>query len=222
VLQRVLEPEVMDTEADAVDYDAIDNTAVNELFASRAHELSPSSGRVLDLGCGPGHIAVLLAHRAPSLKIVACDLAEHMLILARRRVAQAGLEGRIDILTADAKDTGLPDHSFDMVISNSLVHHIPEPEEMFREVKRVSRPRAALFLKDLLRPDSLAEWQHLVNTYASGADCSPNQRRLFADSLRAALSLREVTQLCKDAGLVDAIVQQVSDRHWVVERAAKD
>lgn len=220
MLQRVLEPEVMDTEEDARDYDAIDNQAVNEAFADRAAELAPAYGRVLDAGCGPGDIAILVARRAPALAVVAIDLADHMLAIAHAKVARAGLASRIEVMRADAKATGLPPGSFDMVLSNSTVHHIPEPSGFFHEVKRLARPRAALFVKDLLRPKTLAEWRHLVDTYAG--DCTPNQRRLFADSLRAALTVSEVETFCREAGLIDAIVSQVSDRHWVLERAAKD
>lgn len=220
MLHRVLEPEVMDTEEDAREYDAIDNAEVNAAFVDEAAALAPDSGDLLDVGCGPGQIAVLLARRLPAMRIVAADLAEEMLRIARRHVSLSLLGKRIDVVRADAKATGFPAESFDMVVSNSLAHHIPEPLHLFQEIRRVSRRGAAIFVKDLLRPAGLDEWRHLVQTYA--ADCNAYQRRLFADSLRAALSLDEVAQLCHEAGLTGVIVERVSDRHWAVHRTAKD
>src|SRR5688572_1157417 len=112
-----------------------------------------------------------------------------MLATARTNVIRAGLMQRIEIVRADAKATGLAAASFDMVISNSLVHHIPKPELFFTEMKRVARPGAAFFIKDLHRPATKSEHQHLVNTYALG--CTSYQRQSFSDSLRAALTVAE-------------------------------
>lgn len=216
MLHRVLEPEVMDTEEDAREYAAIDNTRVNAAFVDEAAALAPPSGRVLDLGCGPGDISILMAQRCPGLQVVAVDLAEEMLRIARDRVTVAGLAGRVTIATQDAKATDFPAASFDMVVCNSLAHHIPDPLGLFVEIARVARPGAALLVKDLVRPATLAEWRDLVGRYA--AEDTPRQRQLFADSLRAALSLDEVRHLCRDARLDDVEIAQVSDRHWVVRR----
>jgi ubiquinone/menaquinone biosynthesis C-methylase UbiE len=219
VLLRVLEPEVMDTEEDAREYAAIDNTRVNQAFVDEAVELAPARGRVLDLGCGPGDIAVLLAQRCPGLEIVAVDLAEEMLRIARRRVVEAGLVGRVSIASVDAKATDFPSRSFDLVLCNSLAHHIPDPLGLLVEVERIAAEGAGLLLKDLVRPETLADWRDLVTRYA--AEDTPRQRQLFADSLRAALTLDEVRQLCREARLEGVEIAKVSDRHWVVKRRAR-
>lgn len=218
MLDRVLEPEVMDTERDALEYQAIDNTVVNLEFAERALGLCPPEGHVLDVGAGPGDIAVIMARRAPQLRITAIDLADHMLVLAQRNVERAMLENRITVRRIDAKATGYPDATFDAVVSNSLVHHIPEPLSFFREVARVGRPSAGIFIKDLLRPRSRADLDALVEHHAVGQ--TDYQRRLFSDSLHAALRIDEVRALCDQAGLVGVEVRQCSDRHWAIERAA--
>lgn len=218
MLERVLEPEVMDSAEDAAAYDAIDNTSINEEFVAHALRLGPTAGAVLDAGAGPGDIAILLARRGPGLRVLAIDLGEHMLALARQRVIRAGLAGRVEVVHADAKATGRPDGGFDMIVSNSLVHHIPEPLLFFAEMKRVARAGAALLVKDLHRPRSEAEHRYLVETYA--AECTPEQRRLFADSLRAALTAEEVAEICARLDLTDVTVRRTSDRHWCVERRA--
>jgi ubiquinone/menaquinone biosynthesis C-methylase UbiE len=217
MLLRILEPEIMDTSEDADEYEAMDHRVVNEAFAEAVIALVPAVGSLLDIGTGPGHIPLLLAERIPGLRVVAIDLGTHMLERARNRVAERGLTEHVEILARDAKETGFPEHSFDAVVSNSLIHHIPEPLTVLREIARIAKPGAALFLKDLRRPTTTAELDALVALHAS--DCTPYQRRLFRDSLQAALRVEEVEELCREAGLVGVSTEPSSDRHWEIRRA---
>lgn len=218
MLERILEPEIMDSEQDAHEYAAFDNTSVNEEFVTRALELAPHSGYVLDVGTGPGDITVQLARRAPALRFLAIDLGEHMLDLARSNVARANLSDRVEIARVDAKATGRPAESFDFIVCNSLVHHIPEPEELFRELRRLARPGAGLFIKDLHRPASARELAELVDKYADG--CTPYQTQTFLDSLHAALTVDEVTAMLHRIGWHELQARRCSDRHWCIEQAA--
>jgi ubiquinone/menaquinone biosynthesis C-methylase UbiE len=216
MLPRVLEPEIMDTSEDADEYEAMDHGVVNEAFAKAVAALVPPAGCLLDVGTGPGHIPLLLAERIPGLRIVAIDLGTHMLERARKHVAERGLAERVEILSRDAKDTGFPESSFDAVVSNSLIHHIPEPLTVFREIARIAKPGAALFIKDLRRPETKVELDAIVALHAS--DCTLYQRRLFRDSLQAALRVEEVEQLCREAGLVGVSTEASLDRHWEIRR----
>jgi ubiquinone/menaquinone biosynthesis C-methylase UbiE len=218
MLERILEEEIMDTERDAREYAAFDNRAVNEEFVARALELAPASGTVLDIGTGPGDISILLAQRNKRLRILAIDLGKHMLDLARTNVLAAGLRDQIEVAELDAKATGLRAGSFDLVVCNSLVHHIPDPEALFREVQRLARAGAGLFIKDLHRPASRAELEQLVETYAEG--CNDYQRQTFFDSLHAGLTVSEIKSICERLALSGVEVGRCSDRHWSLERRA--
>jgi hypothetical protein len=77
---------------------------------------------------------------------------------------------------------------------------------------RLTEPGGLLFVRDLVRPPDEAILKHQVNTYAAGANAQ--QRRLFADSLRAALTVPEFQALVADLGFDPATVRQTSDRHW--------
>jgi hypothetical protein len=77
---------------------------------------------------------------------------------------------------------------------------------------RVCSPGGFLFIRDLLRPGDDATLARLVKTYAG--DANDNQRRLFADSLHAALGLDEVRGFVERLGYPAGAVQQTSDRHW--------
>jgi hypothetical protein len=87
---------------------------------------------------------------------------------------------------------------------------------LFREIARIAKPGAGIFLKDLRRPASRAELDDLVATYASHD--TPYQRLLFRNSLHAALRPEEVADLACAAGLVGAEVMVPSDRHWQLTR----
>ncbi len=210
MIERILEAEVMDAEADAADYDAMDHSAVNATFAADFLSVYHGSGPVLDVGTGTVQIPVAICSRHASITLVAIDLAEDMLKLGWKNITAAGFEERITLRQVNASQLPDPSGSFDAVISNSIIHHIPEPGGCFAEMARVCR--RTLFVRDLLRPDSLDELQHLVKTYA--ADANDHQRQLFADSLHAALTLAEVRAMVVSLGFSPNTVQATSDRHW--------
>ena len=212
MLVRVLEPEVMDTEDEAHDYDSMDHSAVNAVFARDFLAEGPLLGSVLDLGTGTAQIPIELCRREPRAMVVAVDLADHMLVLARKNVARAGLASRIELEKCDGKRLPFADSSFFAVMSNSIVHHVPEPRTVLEEALRVTRRGGRLFFRDLLRPETDAEVDSLVATYAAGANA--HQRALFDASLRAALTLDEVRTRIDELGLCRNCVQATSDRHW--------
>jgi ubiquinone/menaquinone biosynthesis C-methylase UbiE len=213
MLPRVLEPEVMDSAEEARDYDAMDHAQVNRVFvADFLTFFAPGNERVLDVGTGTAQIPIELCRANPSVRVVAVDLAEHMLAVGRDNVQQARLAQRIRLERIDAKRLSWPDASFAAVISNSIVHHIPEPEQVIAEMVRVTRAGGALFVRDLLRPGSDADVEHLVRTHAGQANA--HQQKMFADSLRAALTLEEIQMLVRFAGFDPASVALTSDRHW--------
>jgi len=221
MLSRVLEPEVMDTAEEALDYDTMDHSFVNGLFADQLVELLSVSTfrpkgnwRVLDAGTGTAQIPIEIVRRRADLEIVAIDLSVEMLKLGRNNLERAGLAERIHLKVADAKRLLDPDASYDAVISNSIIHHIPEPLHALREMVRVLRPGGVLFIRDLMRPPDLATLDRLVEQHAAGTN--PHQRRLFAESLRAALSVEEVASLLQQVGLPATWVTATSDRHWTI------
>lgn len=217
-LDRVLEPEWMDTFEEADAYDRMDHSAVNRAFVESLLALRTDQGTVLDVGTGPAHIPIELATRTKATKVVAIDAARHMLAYGRRHVERTGFADRVRLACCDGKRLPFPDASFDAVMTNSIVHHIPDPVPCFREMRRVLKPDGALLIRDLHRPTDRAELDHLVATHAHDAD--PTQRQLFADSLHAAFTVSEVERMLQAAGFADVAVTKTSDRHWTAQRAA--
>ena len=213
MLSRVLEPEIMDTEKDAAEYDSIPNDDVNADFVEETLNLSSVNAiKLVDLGSGPASIPILFALKSPQLIITAVELAEEMIVIAQQNIKNANVADRIIIKKQDIKHTMLAEKSFDIVVSNSCIHHMHNPIELFTEAKRLVSNEGVIYFKDLLRPKSLVELEHLVSKYAH--DASDYQRVLFRNSLHAALTLGEVKASAEAAGLSNAEIKQTSDRHW--------
>ena len=216
-LPRILEPEVMDSWEEAVDYDAMDFVEVNTAFAQTVSELCQlETAKVLDAGTGTARIPIILSQMHPQWQIWGIDLAENMLKLGFHNVKAAGLQERINLDLVDAKRLPYPDEHFELVISNSLIHHLPNPLPFLLELKRVLQPQGAICLRDLIRPTNAATIDRLVEEI--GTKYSDRQKDLFRDSLHAAFTIDEVEQLVAQAKIPSVRIYQSSDRHWTVER----
>lgn len=217
-MRRILEPEVMDTETDAVEYDAMDFREANQRFADDAVALlrGIEDAQVLDIGTGTAQIPIMMLKRDKTMRILACDMAQEMLRVAARNVANAGVADRCQLARLDAKSLRVPAQKYDLVICNSTIHHIPDPFVVFREIARVLKPQGGVVIRDLFRPETMDDAWATVNRVAAGEH--PRQKQLFFDSLCAALSLDEVRSYVERAGLERMKVEVCSDRHWTAER----
>lgn len=216
-MERILEPEVMDDADEAREYDAMDHRAPNAAFVERLVELG-ASGRMLDVGTGPGQVPPLVCERLPDATVVGIDLAASMLRHAERRRRASAHTDRIEYRLADAKRLPFEDGAFDAVFSNTILHHIADPRPFLAEVGRVLRPGGALLVRDLFRPEAAERADELVRLHAAGE--SPRQQALLRASLGAAFTPTELGDLARACGLADAQVVVDSDRHMSLQRPA--
>lgn len=217
MLNRVLEPEVMDTAEQAKAYDAMDHSEPNTAFVSRLVELG-ASGRMLDIGTGPGLIPLDVCERIPGCTVVAVDLSRYMLRLAEAHRAASPVGRRVELRLADAKALAFDSASFDAVFSNTILHHIADPRPFLREAWRVLRPGGVLLIRDLFRPPDERTLVELVRLHAG--DATPCQQELFRASLRAALTPVELRALAAELRLDGVEVVVDSDRHMSLQRPA--
>ena len=214
-MNRVLESELMEDPTQALAYARADFADVNQGFVDRFRATFPelTGGSVLDLGCGPADIPVRLARALPRVHLTAVDGSEAMLALARTAVSRARLTHRIRLLQARVPGLPLLPKSFDAVISNSLLHHLADPQVFWQELVRLGRPGAAVLVMDLFRPDSPDRAREIVEAAAAHED--PILKRDFFSSLLAAWTVDEVrSQLATNLSRLDCRI--VSERHWLV------
>ena len=217
-LPRVLEPEVMSIEEEAGEYDAMDFSATDQLFAERAAEMGANAAWVVDIGSGNAKIPLAMSKLLPDgTRVVATDMSAEMLAVGARNRTHDGIRpNRLTLTRTDAKHLPFANSSIDLVTSNSLVHHIPDPRDVFREIARIAGADGRILIRDLVRPESESELNALLQKHAAG--WSPVQRRLFEDSLHAALTVDEVRRALEESGIHGARVAQITDRHWSAER----
>ena len=196
-------------------YRDADFRQVNQACARRAlGAAGRRKGVALDLGTGPGEIPVLFCRMAPGWRVTALDASPRMLAAARKNVERSGLAGRIALVKGDAKTVKGFGRRFDLIFSNSLVHHLDDPVPFWRRLGQLLKPGGAVMVQDLSRPSSRRKARSLVALHAQGA--SPLLRELFYRSLLAAYTPQEIRLQQKQARLENLQVRGVSDRHWVV------
>ena len=214
-MDRILEPELMDDPTQADAYAAMDFSAENQGFVERFREYFPdfSQGTVLDIGCGPADIPIRFAKRYPACQILGVDASAPMIQLGEQAVKQAGLADRVT-LRCERYEEVAGARIVDAVISNSLLHHLPNPLQFWQKLRQLVRPGAPVLVMDLLRPESPEAAQAIVDRYAAGA---PDiLRRDFYNSLLAAFTEDEVTTQLARMNLTRLLLDVPDDRHWVV------
>lgn len=213
-MPRIPEPERMDLPHEAEAYARADFADVNQRFVDRMLQLAaaaPPRLTLLDLGTGPGDIPRRIAAARPNWRIVAADAAEAMLAIARRETSAAPARDAIRWTRCDAKALPFVNGAFDAVVSNSILHHITETVVLWSEVRRVARPRALIFFRDLARPESPEAADRIVARYAGNESATLQEE--FHRSLLSAYTVDEVREQLARAGLESLNAALITDRH---------
>jgi SAM-dependent methyltransferase len=136
----------------AVVYDALSRLLLNSLYGRIAADVTavaPAGGRVLEVGCGPGHLSIRLA-RQHQLEVTGLDLDPAMIVRARANADRPGNsdQRRPSFLVGDVATLAFPDRSFDLVVSTLSMHHWADPTAGLAEIGRVLRPGARALIWD--------------------------------------------------------------------------
>jgi SAM-dependent methyltransferase len=156
----------------------------------------------IDLGCGPRGILDLLAGRvSPGGRVVGLDADPAHTAMAAAFVSARALSG-VEIVTADARHTGLPAGSFDLVHARTLLVNLPDPAAVMAEIARLAKPGGAVAVAE---PDT----EHAL--------CYPPNRAfdriceifpvVFSRNGADPAIGRRVPELFRDAGLTDIKVE---------------
>lgn len=214
-MERIPEPELMEDPDQALAYAKANFEEVNQAFVDRfsATFADHQPTEILDLGCGPADILIRFAKRYPAARCFGVDGSLAMLKLGQEAATQAALDPTRFSLSQES----LPfesDDTFDTVVSNSLLHHLHEPQVLWQTIEAVAKPGAAVLVVDLMRARSRAHAQAMVDEYA--AEEAPVLREDFFNSLLAAFTLDEVRSQLAHSGLGHLDLTPISDRHFAV------
>lgn len=117
-------------------------------------QIGPVAGqRILEIGCGPGHLWRKNIDRRPDARITLADLSAGMLAEARRNLGDARQFSFVtedvqdlpfSFVTADVQDLPFADARFDLIVANHMLYHVPNRPRALAELRRVLRPGGRL------------------------------------------------------------------------------
>jgi SAM-dependent methyltransferase len=136
----------------AVAYDEMSRLVLGSFFGPIAADIAaaaPDGARVLEVGCGPGHLSIRLA-RQHGLNVTGLDLDPAMIERARANAdrSEDSDESGPSFLVGDVAALPFPDESFDLVVSTMSMHHWADPTSGMAEIDRVLRPGASALIWD--------------------------------------------------------------------------
>jgi ubiquinone/menaquinone biosynthesis C-methylase UbiE len=222
-MKRTAEPELMNDPAQVQAYAYADFEQPHSRFIELLMECFASSLETkddncvryaVDLGCGPADISRRFARALPGYQVHAVDGAANMIAMADRINQECGLHQRIQLFTSLISDLRLPQAHYDVIFSNSLLHHLHDANEIWETITRYARQGTLVFVMDLLRPETTAQASELVEAYA--ANETEILRQDFYHSLCAAYTIDEVQQQLHQCGMDYCQPRQVSDRHLII------
>ncbi len=161
---------------------------------------------VIDVGCGPRGVVDILSERVgPAGRVTGLDFNPANVGLARDFVRESRL-GNVEIVEGDARHTGLPSDSFDLVHARTLLINVPEPQEVVAEMVRLVTARGVVAV---MEPDTsmsvchpaLPAWERMYEVFCQ------SYREDGADPLIG----RRLGELLRDAGLVDIRVEAAAE-----------
>ena len=231
-LPRVPEPEVMDDGSEVQAYSSASAEAylgkIDDSFVEHAIALiGPAPGYGIDIGCGPGQILRKLSARLPRWNFFGVDRSFAMIRLTAEpsstRDQPNAVErarspiGNAQFVLGDANALPFRDSCFDLVLCNSVLHHMRESSRLLAEIRRIAKPNAAILLRDLRRPSRIACSFHVR---WHGRHYGGLMYKLYRDSVRAAYTYKELTTMLRSAGISGARVFAHGSTHLGIERSA--
>ena len=212
-MRRVPEPELMESIDQARAYSCADFSESNNLFVSNLFRLTEikAKTKILDIGCGDGEIPINISKKQ-TCKITAVDGSASMLTEFHKKLTINKITN-IKIIKSLIDKKLLVGEKFNIVITNSLIHHIRDIESFWQNLIRLTHDDGIICCMDLKRPINESALDKLIDTYG-GNDLT--LRKDFENSLRSSYSINEVKAQLNNIDKISFAIKSVSDRHFFV------
>ena len=229
-MERELEPELMIDPHQVEAYSSADFGNGDEQFCNLLRTLIEESQftlprmRVIDLGCGPGNICIRLKKFLPFAEIYGIDGSEKMISIAKERAVSQGLTINLFCATLQSALEIQPKEikgKFDIILSNSLLHHLHDPFVLWRLTSILAASKCIILHKDLRRPESITMARSLVRMHLS-----ENSPKVVSDdflsSFMASFTKNEVLNQLNSTNLQKLDVKEEDDRYIVISGIIKN
>ncbi len=213
-MERVPESEAIEAMTDARRFNQFmgGNRFRQEEYRQLAREAValglPPGGRVLDVGTGPGFVAIEVARLLQETggEVVGMDLSRAMLSIAAENASRAGL-GLLTWREGDAKAMPFGEREFDLVISNDSLHHWDDPLQVLNEMARVLKQDGKCVVHDSKR---LEKWGPRALASAIGLLIPADFRVHYWNSLRSSYTAAELKAVAAHSRLQDCRVVETA------------
>ena len=204
----------MDDKEQVAAYAQADFSTTNNLFIGKVFRHKRKN--ILDLGCGPADIPIILAENNPNIRITAIDASSEMLNYARKQIKSRKFDKNITLVKGKIPGLAksLSNRRYDFIISKDLLHHLPQPAQFWEEIKQLSHKGTAVLVMDLIRPDQKEQARKMVESGAKNE--AEILKTDFYNSLLAAFTIKEIKQQLKTAKL-KLKVEKIGSRHLLVK-----
>ncbi|HGE7613865.1 SAM-dependent methyltransferase [Bacillus thuringiensis] len=155
-----------------------------------------STGKIIDMGTGPGYLSVQLAKKTDAI-IHAVDINPAMHNLTRAVAIKENVEARISLDKEDVHNLSYPDNFADLVVSYSCLHHWENPGEGLKECFRVLAPGGKIIILDTLptSKENLSKMNDLVK--------EPEYFRFVREAFEESYSIEEIDKIVKETGILN-------------------
>jgi ubiquinone/menaquinone biosynthesis C-methylase UbiE len=148
-------------------------------------------GRAMDIGTGPGTFPIFLSKAIPGIRFKGIDLSPVMVELARRNAKDEGMADKIEFEVGSAYSLPVEDHSLDLVLCITTIHHLDRPVDFFNEVARSLKEGGAFVIVDFHRDASSVFIGIFDLLWKAFFGKHPKARRGFLGSVQSSYTLKE-------------------------------
>ena len=203
----------MDTKEQARSYASADFAGANKLFLDTLQKRIKVTAqtKLLDIGCGDGEILIQI-HNMLQCNITALDGSKCMLDELNQKLKIHNINDVV-VVNEKLETNSLLNKSFDLIISNSVLHHVKSPSLFWENVIDLTKPGGFIAVMDLFRPETESSLIKTLKTYGGN---DPVLLKDFENSLRAAYTIDEVHEQLLKSRAITYNVKPISDRHFFV------
>jgi ubiquinone/menaquinone biosynthesis C-methylase UbiE len=196
ISKKIKEEFGLSDEASAVkEYSALNSDFMYPNYPLIADELLSrltfTPARILDMGTGPGTLAIEFAKRLSQAEIIGVDISDEMLQEAQKN-ARAQKTGSVKFVSCDVHRFCFKDSSFDLIVSFGVLHHLSDIQAVFSGIKALLKPDTAAYIYDL-RKDAPRD---IVSELALGM--GPLHRKAFLESVKESFDESYLRNILKD------------------------